>query len=88
MGPTTASPFPVGEVVGQQPGPLRRRVRRMAVIRRLRRREGGVVLPCKALVVEALAQQDDVGDGVVYGEDEHRRQDALEDSAEDVEDVA
>lgn len=39
-------------------------------------------------VVETLTQQDDVGQGVVDGQDDHGGEDALEDGAKDVEDVA
>lgn len=47
-----------------------------------------LVSPGKAPVVKHLAEQHHVGDGVVDGEDEHGGQDALEDGAEDVKDVA
>lgn len=47
-----------------------------------------LVLPREAPVVEALSEEDYVGDGVVDGQDDHGGQDALQDCAEDVEDIA
>lgn len=89
MRPTTAPSLAFGEVIGQQRRPLcGRAIRRMAVNQGLRRRGRGIVPPSKALVVEALPQEDDVGDSVVDGEYEHCREDALEHGAEDVEDIA
>lgn len=92
MRPTAPSSLALVEVVGQQRRPLGGRARRMAVGRISSwgwgRRGCGVITPSETLVVEALPQQHEVGNGVVDGEDEHRRQDALEDGAEDVEDIA
>ncbi|KAI4141491.1 MAG: hypothetical protein LQ340_007632 [Diploschistes diacapsis] len=42
----------------------------------------------KAAVVEALGEEDRVGKRVVDGQDDHSGEDALEDGAEDIEDVA
>ncbi len=47
-----------------------------------------LVLPREATVVEALEHEDDVGDGVIYGEDDHGGQNSLQDGAKDVEDIA
>jgi len=51
-----------------------------------RRRFG--IFPGEPSVVKTLAKQDDIGNGVVDGEDHHGWQDSLEPSAENIEDVA
>lgn len=51
-------------------------------------RRGHVVSQGKAAVVEALGQQDHVGDGVVDGENDHGGQHALQHGAQNVEDIA
>lgn len=46
------------------------------------------IAEAEAGIVEVLAQQDNVGQRVVYGQNEHCRQDMLKHGTEDVEDVA
>ena len=41
----------------------------------------------EADIVEVLAKKNTVGQSVVYREDDHRRQDALKDRAENIEDI-
>lgn len=49
---------------------------------------GGLVGEPEAAVVEALREQDGVGEGVVHGQDDHGGQHALQHGAQDVEHVA
>ena len=46
------------------------------------------VVPGEAAVVETLAEEDDVRQQVVHGQNDHGRQDALKDAANDIEEVA
>jgi hypothetical protein len=43
--------------------------------------------PGKASIIKALDQENDIGDRVVGGKNDHGRQNALKDGAEDVEDI-
>lgn len=60
----------------------------VASIPLLRRRRDHFVLPGETPVVEALSQQDNVCNGVVYSQDDHGREHALQDGTQDVEDIA
>ena len=99
MGPVTAPAFAILEVVVLQQrsplvcalsGPGRGRMRAIGLgwLLLLLRRGFRVIPQREAPVVKALRQEHDIGDGVVDGEDDHCRQDILQNGAENVEDVA
>lgn len=54
----------------------------------LGRRRDDLILPRKSPIIKALTQEDDVGDGIVDGQDNHGGKHALQDSTENVEDIA
>ena len=49
---------------------------------------GGCIRQSKAPVVEALGEENDIGDSIVDGQDDHRGLNFLQDGSEDVEDIA
>ena len=50
-------------------------------------RRNNLVVPGEAAVVKALTKKYDVGEEVVHGENDHGWQDALENAADDIEQV-
>lgn len=52
------------------------------------RSRGGRIMPSESAIVEALAEENNVGERIVNGKNDHGGEDALKDSAKDVEDIS